>query len=137
MAWVVRNYRGVVIIHSRRAFSNIRSLDEARFATCLWAVESMTSLHFNKIIFSGDFKELFLAVEKPHNWLALRYQTGELIRTLATMEEYRFRWVSVEKNKGADFNAQSVTRRQRYHSYVANGHPEWLFEFFVNESMAL
>lgn len=110
MAWVVRNHRGVVIIHSRRAFSNIRSLDDARFATCLWAVESITSLHFNKIIFAGDFKELFLAVEKPHNWPALRYQTDELIRTLATMEEHRFQWVSVEENKGAAFIVQSVTR---------------------------
>ncbi|KAF2618628.1 hypothetical protein F2Q68_00038271 [Brassica cretica] len=35
VAWVVRNHRGVVIIHSRRAFSSIWSLDDARFSTCL------------------------------------------------------------------------------------------------------
>lgn len=59
VAWVVKNHRGVVLIHNRRAFSNIGSLDEARLVTILWAVESMTSLHYNKVVFAGDFKEIF------------------------------------------------------------------------------
>lgn len=63
VAWVVRNHRDVVLIHNRRAFSNIDSLDEARLSTVLWAAESMTSLHYNKIVFAGDFKEIFRAVQ--------------------------------------------------------------------------
>lgn len=59
VAWVVRNHIGVVLMHSRRAFSNISSLEKARFETIFWTIESMTSLHFNKIVFSGDFKIIF------------------------------------------------------------------------------
>ncbi|KAF3610019.1 hypothetical protein DY000_02045440 [Brassica cretica] len=51
VVWVVRNHRGVVIIHSRRAFSNIESLDDVRVVSVLWTVESMTSLHYNKVVF--------------------------------------------------------------------------------------
>lgn len=71
VAWVVRNHRGVVIIHSRRAFSNIESLDDVRVVSVLWAVESMTSLHYNKVVFAGDFREIFVAAQKPLQWLAM------------------------------------------------------------------
>lgn len=136
VAWVVRNHRGVVTIHSRKAFSHIQSLDQARFVTCQWAVESMTSLHMNKVVFAGDFKDLFLAIQKPQHWPALRYQSDELNRFFVLMEEYQLKWVSPKENRGAAFIAQSVTRQGRNQSYVASGHPEWLFEFFVNESRA-
>ncbi|KAG2305227.1 hypothetical protein Bca52824_033878 [Brassica carinata] len=137
VAWVLRNHIGVVIMHSRRAFSNISNLKDARFKSALWAVESMTSLHFNKIIFAGDFKELFQAAKRPHLWLVIRYQTGELNRLLALMEDFQLLWVSPGENRGATFIAQSVTRQGRLQLYVASGHPDWLFEFFVNESRAL
>lgn len=102
----------MVLFHSRRAFSNIGYLDEARLATVLWPVESMTSLNYNKI-FAGAFKELFLAVQKPHQWPALGYQAGELKRKLALMEEFQLLRVTREENIGAAFIAQSVTRQRR------------------------
>lgn len=43
VVWVVRNHRGVVLIHSKRAFTYIVSLDEARLSMILWAVESMAA----------------------------------------------------------------------------------------------
>lgn len=51
VAWVVWNHRGVVLIHSRRAFSNVLRKYEARLKTVLWPMKSMISLHLNKIIF--------------------------------------------------------------------------------------
>lgn len=137
VAWVVRNNRGVVMIHSRHAFSNILSLEEARFETLLWVVESMTSLRYNKIVFSGDFKEIFLAVQKPHQWPLLGFQVEEVSRKLQFMEEFQLDFASVEENRGATIIAQSVTRQGRVRSYVAAGPPSWLFEFFVNESRFL
>lgn len=71
VAWVVRNHRGVVIIHSWRAFSNIESLDDVRVVSVLWAVESMTSLHYNRVVFAGDFREIFVAAQKPLQWPAM------------------------------------------------------------------
>lgn len=129
--WVVRNHKGVVISHSRRAFSNVCSLEEARFSTLMWAVESMTSMH------CWDFKELFLALEKPHKWPMLRHQVQEIQLLLNLMEECLMKKVRAEENIGAFFIAQSVTRQGRTQSYVASSHPAWLLEFFVNESRSL
>lgn len=118
----------MVVIHSRRAFSNIVTLDYAIFTTFLWA----TNLYFNRIIFAYDFKELFLAVKKPHQWQTLRYQADELNRVLSLMKDYQLMWVSVEENRGAACNK---TRKIPF--LCANGHPAWLFELFVNESRTL
>ncbi|XP_056855828.1 uncharacterized protein LOC130505243 [Raphanus sativus] len=136
-AWVVRNHRGVVLMHSRRAFSNIQSLDEARLVSILWAVESMTSLRYNRVIFAGDFKEIFLALKNPLQWPALRYHVTEVNMNLRLMPEFQVKTVVKEENKGATIIAQTVTREGRLPSYVAKGHPSWLFEFFVNESRLL
>lgn len=137
VAWVVRDFRGVVMTHSRRAFSNIGSLEEARYSTLLWVAESMSSLHYSKITFVGDFKEIFLALQKPHRWPALDYHVRELKRILNGVEEYQLRYVSKEENRGAALIAQSMIRQRRLRSYVATGHPSWLFELFVNESRGL
>lgn len=63
VAWVVRNHRGVFLIHSRRAFSNVLR----KYKAWLKTMKSMISLHLNKIIFAGDFKEMFCAIGKPHD----------------------------------------------------------------------
>lgn len=84
--------------------------DEAKLTTYLWAVESMTSLQFNKIIFAGDFKEMFCAVDKPHEWPAFRHQGEEIkLKLNNLMEEYQLMVVNCEENKGAFFIAHSVT----------------------------
>lgn len=90
----------------------------------------MASLHHNKIIFAGDFKEIFQAVQKPHHWPDFECQAEELKRKLCLL-----RCVAREENRGASFIGQSVTREKRLHSYVAAGPPAWLFEVFVNESV--
>lgn len=136
-AWVVRNHRGVVMCHNRRAFSGVENLEEARYTILMWAVESMTNMHFNKIIFEGDFKELFLALENPHKWPRLSFQVQEIQVLLNSMEEFLTRKVRAEENRGATFIAQSVTRQERLQSYVARSYPDWLFELFVNESRFL
>ncbi|KAG2323607.1 hypothetical protein Bca52824_016820 [Brassica carinata] len=136
-AWVVRNHRGVVLSHSRRAFPEVESLAEARLETLLWALESMTSLRYDMMVFAGDFKELFLAFKKPDQWPAFTFQRDEMSVFLSRMNEFQLKQVSMEENRGAVFIAQSVTRQNRRQSYVAQGHPSWLFEFFVNESWFL
>lgn len=81
VAWVVRNHRGVVICHSRRAFAEIASKDQAKLQT-IWAAESMNSLHFNKLIFAGVFEVLFGAVLRPQAWPSFLFQREEFIRSL-------------------------------------------------------
>ncbi|KAF2534359.1 hypothetical protein F2Q70_00029077 [Brassica cretica] len=126
--WVVRNERGVVQCHSRRAFSNIHLLDEAKL---------VVSQKMSNIIVAGDFSELVGAMERPQAWPSFLHQVGEIELAMARIEGCRLISVGNEANKGATFIAQSVTIQGLIRSYVQNGHPPWLFELFVNESRFL
>lgn len=137
VAWVVRNHRGVVLCHSRRAFAEIKSLDEAKMETLLWAVASMESLRFNKIIMAGDFEVLFGAIMRPLAWPAFRFQREEIVRVLSGIRDWKLLRTKKEENRGASFIAESVNSQGLVQSCVASGHPSWLFEFFVNESRHL
>lgn len=135
--WVGRNKRGVVQCHSRRAFSNFHSLDEAKLVVIPWALESMGSQRMSNIIVAGDFSELVGAVERPQAWPSFLHKVGEIKLGMARIEGCRLIYVDNEANKGATFISQSVTRQGLIRSYVQNGHPPWLFELFVNESRFL
>lgn len=134
---MVRNHRGLVLYHSRRAFANIFSRDEAKLEAILWAAESMSSHRFNKVILAGEMKEMFGAVTKPREWPAFGFQRQEIIACLAGIEDWKVMVINKEANRGAAFIAESVNRHNLVQSYVATGHPDWLFEFFVNESWFL
>ncbi|KAF3600260.1 hypothetical protein F2Q69_00038596 [Brassica cretica] len=67
-AWVLRNERGVVLSHSRRAFSRIENREEAKFVVAMWALESLRSQSQSKKIFPGELGNLFGAVERPQAW---------------------------------------------------------------------
>lgn len=53
-SWLLRDTRGKVSMHRRRAFSDIKSHDEAKFQVLLWAIESMGDHHQNRVIFAID-----------------------------------------------------------------------------------
>ena len=136
-AWVLRNERGVVLCHSRRAFSGIKTRDEARLVVVLWALESMRSQRQSRIVFEGEFKDLFGAAERPQAWPSFLYQGSKMEKELSEIRQWKLSVISREANRGAFFIAQSVTKYGLINSYVAAGHPPWLFELFVNESRTL
>ncbi|KAG2293963.1 hypothetical protein Bca52824_040632 [Brassica carinata] len=74
--WVIRNDRGIVMCHSRRAFSNINSLDYTKLVVIFWALESMGSQRISNVVVAGEFAELFGAVERPQAWPSFLHQVG-------------------------------------------------------------
>ena len=76
--WVLRNERGVVILHSRRAFSGLLNKVEANFEILKWAVESMRSHHISNVIFSGDLEDMFGAITGPEAWPSFLFYDGEI-----------------------------------------------------------
>ncbi|WZZ00313.1 hypothetical protein YC2023_072641 [Brassica napus] len=50
--WVLRDDRGVVLMHSRRGFLNACDINKARLNTLVWAIESMVSHRMNMILFA-------------------------------------------------------------------------------------
>ncbi|KAH0873017.1 hypothetical protein HID58_070379, partial [Brassica napus] len=67
-AWVLRDEKGVVLCHSRRTFGQFPSKEQAKETIVLWAVESMRSQKVSRVIFTGEFKEIFGAVNMPSAW---------------------------------------------------------------------
>ncbi|KAJ4887307.1 hypothetical protein Rs2_27055 [Raphanus sativus] len=66
--WMVRNDRGEVMLHSRRAFSGINSLQEAKHVGLLWAIESMGSHRLENVCVEVEAPELVGVVERPGVW---------------------------------------------------------------------
>ncbi|KAF3538239.1 hypothetical protein F2Q69_00020443 [Brassica cretica] len=67
-AWVVRNERGKILMHSRRVFNNVKSLDEAKYKALLWSLESLSFHHLNKVIIALDDDKLTKVILRPKAW---------------------------------------------------------------------
>ena len=79
-SWIVKDEKGKVLEHSRRAFSEVKSVGEAKLQLWLWVMESMKSLRKKKVRFVSSFGDLIEAIEKPTLWPALQYEAGEIKR---------------------------------------------------------
>ena len=55
VSWITRDTRGKVLMHSRKSYSAVQSLEEAELYAILWVVESMQSLRLDNIIFESSF----------------------------------------------------------------------------------
>ncbi|CAN6974594.1 unnamed protein product [Brassica rapa subsp. trilocularis] len=125
-AWFVRDSRGVVQLHSRRAFSGIDSLVEAKHLALVWAIESMAFHKINKVFFEVEAPDLVGAITRTRAWPAFRGYGAEILEVLQRLGEWELQSISREENKCAFLMARSVTKEQRLQSYVAQGEPEWL-----------
>ncbi|KAG2242758.1 hypothetical protein Bca52824_095400 [Brassica carinata] len=71
-SWVLRDERGTVVLHSRRAFSNILSLDEAKLQALIWTVESLSFHRVNRVIIAIDDATLTNVILGPkHGQISL------------------------------------------------------------------
>lgn len=132
-AWVVRDERGKVRFHSRRAFFNIRSLEEAKFQALIWSLESFHFHHLNRIIIAIDDSTLSNVVLRPRAWPNFKYQHAEIMKRLEKIEWWRILREDRSTNRGSFIIAQSVLKGGYKQSYVAMGAPFWLRELFENE----
>lgn len=133
-AWVLRDEKGTVLLHSRRCFTNQSSLDEANLVVVLWAVECMGFHMVNMVIFASDISELVGATTKPKAWPSFSAQSGEIYVALEQISSWKFFLENKETNRGAFLIAQSVSKDKRIQSYVSVSFPFWLKEYFVNGS---
>lgn len=132
-AWVLRNDLGVVVLHSRKAFSLAQSKEEACLNVCIWAIESMKSHRLEKVVFACDSKELMGSMLRPKAWPSFALHQSELLLSLSNIQEWRVLYEKTLANKGASFIAQSVPDHELFHSYVSIGYPFWMGELFELE----
>ncbi|KAL0827919.1 hypothetical protein Bca101_051597 [Brassica carinata] len=135
-SWIVKDEKGKVLEHSRRAFSEVKSVGEAKLQLWLWVMESMKSLRKKNVRFVSTFGDLIEAIEKPTLWPALQYEAEEIMRELQAFEAWELRIGSWTTIKCASFIARSVRNLGLTKSYVAAGHPRWLDQFYASDRSA-
>ncbi|XP_048632395.1 uncharacterized protein LOC125607006 [Brassica napus] len=137
VSWITRDSSGKVLMHSRRAYSAVHSLEEAELCATLWAVESMQSLRLDNIIFESSFTR---ARRFLYHWdgqvCALEsLRVSNIINSkLQLLSAWRFDHVPPERNSIALRIAVSVTSEHRYQSYVARDGPAWLHQAIAREA---
>lgn len=132
-AWVLRDEVGMVLIHSRRAFSHILSLQDASLFSLVWAVESMVSHKLCKVVFAFEDSVLVGAVNRPKAWPSFRFHSMEVLSVLKLVSDWSLVSEKSSANRGAALIAKSVTVDCRLRSYVATGFPFWLSGLFCSE----
>ncbi|KAG7584969.1 Ribonuclease H domain [Arabidopsis thaliana x Arabidopsis arenosa] len=135
-AWVLRDEEGVVILHSRRAFANLASRDDANTQCFLWCIESMKSHNLNKVVFAMDFPKIVKIVERPKAWPSFSHMFSEIMVRMNFLQDWRLTYEDPSSNRDAFLIAQSASLEVFGQSYVATGGPEWLYELFENEKRA-
>lgn len=108
MAWIVKDENEKVLMHSRRAFSNVKSVGEAKLQVWMWVLESMKSLRKTKVIFLSTFGDFVEAIEKPGLWPVLQFEAHEMKRELRTFEAWELRIGLPASVRCASFIAQIV-----------------------------
>ncbi|CAA7047429.1 unnamed protein product [Microthlaspi erraticum] len=132
-AWVLRDYEGVVLLHSRRSFGAICSLEDARLVCLSWTLESLVAHKVNRVFLAAESAELLKMLIRPKAWPSFKAHFLELRQFLVRIVEWRIEIVSRSENRGAFLIAQSALKESFCQSYVACSHPDWLHDLFVSE----
>ncbi|XP_010495246.1 PREDICTED: uncharacterized protein LOC104772313 [Camelina sativa] len=132
-AWVLRDERGKVLLHSRRAFTNVECKDKANFLVTKWAIECILSLRYVNVTIALEAASLICYLLRPKAWPSFNYESIELLRLLEWVDRWKVEVEGSGTNRGAFLIAQSVTSECRLHSYVAAGAPSWLHSVFEHE----
>lgn len=125
----------MTLLHSRRSFASVFCNLDASLQCWLWAIESMKSLHFNKVLFASEDKDLIGAVTRPPAWPSFKFQSLLVSSALGGLLECKLFLEVRSSNLAAHLIARSVTRDVRSQSYVATGYPCWLNQICGRESV--
>ncbi|XP_023633451.1 uncharacterized protein LOC111829047 [Capsella rubella] len=135
-SWVLRDYEGNVVLHSRCALVSVMDKKDAQFKALIWAIESMKSHRVEKVVFGLEDACLVKVLAKPSVWPSFRFQSMEVGRLRGSFRDWKFFLENSFSNRGAFFIAQSVTSDCRLQSYVDRGHPSWLRGLFAEEMVS-
>lgn len=122
----MRDEKGVVLYHSRRSFSGISSLLQAKLVAIQWAAEAMCDLKLKNVILESAEVEVKNAMAHPLLYLGNYTDCSYALATIHSMVGGSLQFVSVSCNTLATAIAISVTRDRRHQTYVARQGPCWL-----------
>ncbi|KAH0892354.1 hypothetical protein HID58_054783, partial [Brassica napus] len=126
VAWLTRNHLGVSLIHSRRSYSMVASQLEAELLSFLWAAESLSTLRHKNLVFESSSYLAGEAVLNPDNFPMFHGLIDVIREKLSRLQLWSIAYVHSGENQCVEAIARSVTRDQRYASYVGKDGPSWL-----------
>lgn len=98
VAWVLRNHKGEVLSHSRRAFSVVISLYEAKHIRHLWSIKRLCNMRVSNVVFATQATEVVGAVNHPPAWPTFFSQSSELISVLRDLNSWKFKYEALNPN---------------------------------------
>lgn len=100
-AWVLRNSKGRVMLHSRKSFPNIPSYLDANVVSLSWAIESMVNIKVSKVIFGLEANDLIGAINRPPAWPSYKFLSNRLLGILNRLPHWLVKHEDRAANKGA------------------------------------
>ncbi|XP_018465308.1 uncharacterized protein LOC108836684 [Raphanus sativus] len=125
-AWIVRNYKGDSLLHSRRTFVNVSDLQEVQRLVLYWSLELMVSHGIGKVIFAGEDATLLKALQRPRAWPSFLSMYHSVKPLLDSFRGWKCVIESRSSNRSAFAIAKSAHQPQWGQSYVSGGAPDWL-----------
>jgi len=116
--WIVRDPNGHVLLHSRRSYSQVLSLFDAKLKSWEWALDSMNKHHLEKVTFGASSVDIIQAIAKPKDWPAIEGHIAELLSYTKNKPHWFILLEPSSCNRGAAKIANSVIHYNKYpHSY--------------------
>ncbi|VVA92252.1 unnamed protein product [Arabis nemorensis] len=125
-SWTTRHSSGEILLHARRSFASVPSKLEASLLAISWAIESISSLGYRRVIFASTGTELVNAISRPKAWPSFLFHSTKLLQMLRPVPNWKFVSESREANLIAFKIAHSASHGNRHQSYIALGPPAWL-----------
>lgn len=113
-SWILRDNNGVVDLQSRKAFDSSVLEEDFNLRVFVWAVESIKSHHFDKVIFASQDSELIGIALRPRVWPNFRFHFEVLSKVLCLFQEWRLELAVSDSNRGASLIVQSVPMKEEY-----------------------
>lgn len=136
VAYIVRDYQGNVLHHSRDAITSSPNRLTAELRCLIWTLRSMKDLGYQNLVVGSDSKEAIEAVRTPKDWPRYRSDLTEITHLLTLFRSVTFETESMVSNQIAREIARSVLRDGRFNSYLALGGPPWLHQRILREATA-
>ena len=134
-AWILRDQSGQVLCHSRRSYSSVSNKMEAELWSFLWAVESISSLRYERVVFESSSYLAGEAILRPSLFPQFNDMLQDIRDKLSFFRLWTVAFAHIEGNRCAEAIATSVTRDHRYSSYIAHAGPFWLASELQEEAL--
>lgn len=133
-SWIIRDFRGQPMEHSRRSFIGMKSIIEADLETICWAANDLQTLHWNKVIIEISSPQALEALNNPAKFPGLANLIERTRQALHRFHNCSILVVNSVVNVVAGKIAVSVTNDGRFSSYIARGGPRWLSDIICAEA---